>query len=322
MNHLRLTRRTFLAVSGTAALLGCTRSRATEAKAGFHLEETKDGRLRVLDAGAPVLAYNFGGQLAGGAPERYRRACYCHPLYAPDGTVLTDDFPKDHYHHRGVFWAWPRMKARGKAVQTWHLQGIHQKHAAWHQRTADPGLAVLDVTNEWLLDGGERVGRERARILVYKASDVGRAIDFHLTVEAVGEPVELLGAKGKGYGGFCFRFAPRKGTVLTTDEGIQKKDSNDLTPAWADLSARFGGKKTMAGAAIFVHPALRPKPRGWTLRHYGFLGPSWPHLEPYTLEPGEAVTLAYRVYLHRGDADEGKVAEAHARYVRSAGEES
>jgi len=312
-----ITRRAFLAASAGAAGLTAARAFAATGTGLRYENPSGDGRITFFEGEAPILAYNFADRLAGGAPERYRRACYCHPVHAPDGTVLTDDFPKDHYHHRGIFWAWPHMTARGKAVQTWHLQGIHQKHAAWNERTAGPRQAVLDVANDWILDGGERVGRERLRMVVHPASDVGRAIDFALTVEAVGGPAELLGAKGKGYGGFCFRFAPRKGTVLTTDAGVQKKDSNDRTPAWADLSARFAGPSEMTGAAIFVHPKTPPerRPRGWTLRHYGFLGPSWPCLEPYTLEPGAPVTLAYRVYLHRGDAAAGKVAEAFERYT-------
>ena len=75
----------------------------------------------------------------------------------------------------------------------------------------------------------------------------------------------------------------------------------------------------MAGAAVFVHPGTSPnlKPRGWTIRHYGFLGPSWPGLEPHTLEPGAPVTLRYRVYVHCGSATDGKVAEAYERYATS-----
>jgi len=321
MTTHRLTRRTFLAAvpAGAATLAAARAAGAGGAPAGFRTEEAEGGRLRILQGDAPALVYNWGEQLKKGVPERYRRSCYCHPVHAPDGTVLTDDFPKDHYHHRGIFWAWPRMQARGKAVQTWHLEGIRQQHAGWNKRSADSASATLDVTNDWVLEGGERVGRERIRIVIKEASDVGRAIDFTLTFEAVDGPVELLGAKGKGYGGFCFRFAPRTGTVITTDTGIQKKDSNDGAFKWADLSARFGGKDTMAGAAVFVHPGTPPdrQPRSWTIRHYGFLGPSWPGLEPHTLEPGAPVTLRYRVYVHCGSATDGKVAEAYERYATS-----
>jgi len=315
----RLTRRTFLAAAsaGAATLAAARVVAAGDAKSALRFKEADGGRLRILDGDTPVLVYNWGDQLKAGVPEDRNRACYCHPVRAPEGTVLTHDFPRDHYHHRGIFWSWPRMKARGKTVQTWHLQGIRQQHATWNSRSAKPQWAFVDVSNDWVLEGGERVGRERLLMTVHKASAEGRAIDFGLTFEALGGPVELLGAEGKGYGGFCFRFAPREGTVITADTGVQKKDSNHETFRWADLSARFGGKKTMAGAAVFVHPGTPPdrKPRGWTIRHYGFLGHSWPGLEPYTLEPGAPVTLRYRVYVHRGGADEGKVAEAYNRYA-------
>jgi hypothetical protein len=40
---------------------------------------------------------------------KYKRANYIHPLYGLDGQVLTEDFPRDHLHHRGVFWAWHQL---------------------------------------------------------------------------------------------------------------------------------------------------------------------------------------------------------------------
>ena len=45
------------------------------------------------------------------------RSNYFHPLYDLDGTVLTEDFPKDHIHHRGIFWAWHQVRINGKTVQ-------------------------------------------------------------------------------------------------------------------------------------------------------------------------------------------------------------
>ena len=45
------------------------------------------------------------------------RSNYFHPLYDLDGNVLTEDFPKDHIHHRGIFWAWHQVRIDGKTVQ-------------------------------------------------------------------------------------------------------------------------------------------------------------------------------------------------------------
>jgi hypothetical protein len=38
-------------------------------------------------------------------------------------------------------------------------------------------------------------------------------------------------------------------------------------------------------------------------------------MEKYTLEPGKPVTLKYRLWIHRGDAAQGKVAEACKDYL-------
>ena len=41
--------------------------------------------------------------------DQFPRADYIHPLYGIDGFELTEDFPKDHLHHHGIFWAWHQL---------------------------------------------------------------------------------------------------------------------------------------------------------------------------------------------------------------------
>jgi hypothetical protein len=63
--------------------------------------------LIAIAATTPVLFYRTAPKTTedGG----YSRANYCHPIYGLDGRVLTEDFPKDHPHHRGIFWAWHQV---------------------------------------------------------------------------------------------------------------------------------------------------------------------------------------------------------------------
>jgi hypothetical protein len=79
---------------------------------------------------------------------------------------------------------------------------------------------------------------------------------------------------------------------------------------WADESGRFAGSGLLSGAAIFQHPSNPSCPAGWCLRDYGFIGVSWPGVEIINLEPGKTLTLRFRVWVHDGDAKEGKVQEA------------
>ena len=316
------TRREVLAASiaSAAGLMigpGARAESALAGGAGFRLLELPNERLQVLEADKPVLAYCWGDQLKEGAPANFKRSCYVHPVFGLDGEELTDDFPKDHYHHRGVSWMWPRMKAAGRGaerdIDLWAVKGIRQHFVKWLERRADAGGATVAVENSWVMDGPP-VAKETVRLTARKAEPPGRAIDVELRFEATTAPIEIRGEITKGYGGFCFRFAPREDTVITTPAGKQEKDADHLKFPWADLSARFAGRTEMSGAAVFIHPGNPAAPNEWTLRHYGFLGPCWPGMETATLEPGKPVTLKYRLWIHRGDAAAGGVAAAYDAY--------
>ena len=296
-------------------LLGCASLRASSFE---WVEDAASGKLTLTDASKPVLTYVFGDQLKPGVPAKYTRSCYVHPLYDLDGKHITDDFPRDHYHHRGVFWTWPRMKARGKSVQTWHpcTPPFRQRFVKWLKREAAGETATLSVQNEWRL-AEERAGLETVTLVAHPADEAGRAIDVTLTFEPVGGPVELLGASKKGYGGLCVRLDPtlKRGT-MGTDAGPLRRDSTNVPYRWADISA--GGR----GVAVLVHPSHPNHPPTWLIRnsYAGILNVSWPGVKPFTLKPGEPVTLRYRLYVHRGDVATGAVKQAYAAYVQPAAE--
>lgn len=59
-----------------------------------------------VDSGRPVLTYNFGTvPVPDGVGGKYAvaRSNYVHPLYGPNGELLTKDYSKDHPHHRGIY---------------------------------------------------------------------------------------------------------------------------------------------------------------------------------------------------------------------------
>jgi hypothetical protein len=325
MNAITTTRRQWLAASAASAAAMLARGSAWAAgqkataseeqapAAGFRWVEQPDGRLALVDGERPVLTYNWGDQLKAGVPADRKRSCYVHPVCGLDGEELTDDFPKDHYHHRGLSWMWDRIQVGGRQVDLWAIKGIRQHFSRWLERRADAQGAALAVENHWITDGPP-VAKETVRLQVHRADPAGRAIDVELCFEALAGIIELRGEPTKGYGGFCFRFVPREETVITTPAGKQEKDTDHQRFPWADLSARFAGRSQVSGAAVFVHAANPAAPNEWTLRHYGFLGPCWPAMEVGTLEPGKPVTLKYRVWLHRGDAAAGQVAKAYDAY--------
>src|SRR4051794_5805032 len=104
-----MNRRTLLLGAGmTAFLVGPDRSSGAEPRLSAKLE---DGVLRVTDQGRPVLQYRHGPvEGPPGTGPLFTRSGYLHPVHAPCGAIVTDDFPPDHLHQRGVFFAWTKTR--------------------------------------------------------------------------------------------------------------------------------------------------------------------------------------------------------------------
>lgn len=293
---------------------------AAAAGAEFTLEDNGSS-VTVAENGKPVLEYHYAlAAPPGNVPERYRRACYIHPLYGLDGDVLTQDFPLDHFHHRGVFWAWPECTAGGRRMDVWALGGVRQHHEKWTAREAGADKAHIGAVNFWAFDDApdQPQVRETIDFTVHPADETGRAIDFRLKFTNVTEKdVTFLGAKNKGYGGFCLRpDAKRKPFTFTTEKGVCEEDALHFETPWADITSKAGPDGPVSGVALFEHPSNPGYPfPGWIFRHYGFLGASWPHEKTHTLPPGESFELQYRLYLHRGTAEAAKAAAQFKNYT-------
>ena len=298
----------------------------SQAEDRFSLTETDDG-LSLSERGRPVFVYRHKDQLAAGVPEKYRRATYIHPLFDLRGNAITDDFPKDHLHHRGLSWTWAHVGVAGEVHDLWAGEGVRQVFEKWLVRETGPVCATIGVKNAWWAAqkkgsptqnsalGDTKIMDEWVWIRAFPADEYGRAIDVLLTLKAL-EPIDLSGRKEKGYSGFGLRYGPRQTTIITTPQGVEAADS-DLKPLpWADETGNFGGSTGLSGAAIFQHSSNPRFPAGWCLRHYGFIGVSWPGVEILHLEPGKALTLRFRVWVHDGGAKEGKVQEAYDLFAK------
>ena len=92
---------------------------------------------------------------------KYRRCHYIHPLYGLDGEVLTEDFPADHPHHRGIFWGWHQLWLGDKKVGD-GVEFILKKIQARRINPYQPGGRVVfddrqlefhpDSPEKWILE--------------------------------------------------------------------------------------------------------------------------------------------------------------------------
>jgi hypothetical protein len=260
----------------------------------FAWKDLGDGRLELRENGKPALVYNYGPQLSNGAPESKRRCCYIFPIYTPAGVSVLDDFPRDHWHHRGLFWSWPIVESEGKRYDIWMNFTARPRSS----RTPITSAGTLKAENFWQADGKDIV-RENLRLTVFPSRANSRELDVELTLEAVGAPVTLRGSaeRGKSYGGVSARFAARSDTILRADDQVLTKDEDLNLRKWAELEGVYGGKRAVL--RITPDPKNPGTPYQWCLRAYGFVGASFPGrtetVTGFTLEPGKPLALRFRV---------------------------
>ena len=285
----------------------------------FAFKETNDKTLTLSEDGKPVYAFNHGVIECDTVPKsdgRRTRACYLHPVWGMGGEVLTDDFPRDHYHHHGIFWTWPHVRLGDKEFDLWMGVNMRHRFRRWLLRETGPVAAVLAFEDGWFV-GDKQVVTERIWIRTFKSAPENRSFDVAITCIPDGEPVTLWGAEGKSYGGMTMRFAKRKKTVITVPAGRTKEDLKETKLPWADFTAEFPGVSGPSGATIMIpreHPAYPPT---WLTRHYGVLCVGYPGPEPATFTKDKPLNLDYRVWIHGGAAPLDQLKDVYEGYLRS-----
>lgn len=294
----------------------------------FAIRDVSELSLGVYQGDAPVMVYNHGTIVRDDIPaseNRRARGCYVHPVWGLGGEVLTDDFPRDHYHHHGIFWAWPHVSIDGKHHDLWLHKTIEPRFVRWLGRDAGSLAATLAVENGWFV-GDAKVMIERVWLTAHRATDTSRVLDIRLVWIPVDRPVTLQGAGGKSYGGLTVRFKPgadRKETVITVADGPTTGDLPNTKLTWADFTSRFdnaaGPIDRRSGAAVFVSPDHPDLPPSWLTRHYGPLCVGYPGVKAKTFAVGEPIELNYRVWIHKSAATTEELKAAYQAYEAVAG---
>ena len=231
--------------------------------------EHDQGRVTVREGEQIVLRYqqrplDWQGQFA--------RAHYVHPLFDLDGQCITEDFPADHRHHRGIFWAWHQVRVgRVRAGDAWLCRDFD-----WQVDVSaiavNPRSASIQATALWKSpDVTDAEGtalplvEDRLRLTVHPAQGRCRWIDFDIQLLALQPEVHIGGSEdAKGYGGFSPRVKLHSGQTFYGRAGpVQPQQTAVTAGPWIALADQRGG------LAILAHPD-NPQPKDrWILRGGG-----------------------------------------------------
>ncbi len=295
-----------------------------------------DGKALEVQVGdRPVLRYHEAVvESPKGIEPVFRRSGQIHPLLTPSGLSVTDDFPPEHAHQHGLFFAWVNTTFEGNHVDFWNQKERtgQVEHAGTtsttngpvfgqfevrlrHADTTGPGTPVPVLDETWI-------------VRVYNLADTS-LVDIESRQTCAGsKPLKI---NKYHYGGFGLRGnrqwsdpkvlgneapPPSRGGMgdFLTSEGKTRSDGNHTRPRWVDLSGRIDGK--FAGVAILDHPTNFRYPQPVRLH------PTMPYfcfapmvLGEFTIEPGQTYVSRYRILAHDGPPDTAAIEQAWHDYA-------
>ena len=271
-----------------------------------------DGRLEVRLRGKPVLRYHTTQtQPPEGVGEKYAHEAYIHPAWTPAGRVVTDDYPPDHKHQRGIWFSWTKTEFHGRHPDFWNLgKGTAYTRFAGMEGTAGgPVFARFDARHEHLdmkAPGGPEVMlTEDWTVRVWNTGADAPWFLWDLNSRqrcATDTPVRL---PKYYYGGLGYRGnrAWLKEVAMKTSEGKRRAGGNESKARWLDVAGPLAGGR--AGCLILIHPKNFRYPQ--PLR----LNPKQPQIcvapsqeGDWEITPGQAYVSRYRFVVHDGAMDD------------------
>ncbi len=302
-----------LFAAGTIALL-FTVIPAPVKKSPFLFTPEADG-LELSEDGKPVYFYRKTPKQATGTMAFNN---YLHPVYNLKGEVITEEFPADHLHHRGIFWAWHQLFLGDLNLgDQWMMDKISQEViksvANTDNRNASLKVNVLWKSTAW--QNGTPFIEERTTITVYKKEADFRIIDFEIILIPLAKGVQIGGSDDeKGYGGFSVRIGLPENTVFISEKGkVIPQNLQILSGPWMDVSASHGSAANRSGVAILCHNTSPNYPEPWILRQTASMqNVVFPGRNRINLD--KPVTLRYRLVIHNGDASTLDIQKMQADY--------
>ncbi len=301
----------------------CPASSTAVPPATVSLTEVPNDRVEVRIGDELITSYYYG--------SAYPRP-FLYPLIGPYGASVTRHFPmqniegerQDHKHHRSVYTAYGDVNG----VDDWSEEPGHGRivHTGFQGLEQGPVYATIRSQSDWVSNSGEKVMSESRTVTIYGVPSAARVLDYEVRLTASVGEVKFGDTKEGGI--LSVRVATsmdaaRGGKIENSYGGVNEKETWGKRAEWCDYSGPVEGK--WVGIAVMDHPGNFRYPTYWHVRDYGLMtanmfGLSAFYNDPqrrgdYTLPEGESLVFRYRIYVHPGDATQGRVAARYHDFV-------
>lgn len=248
---------------------------------------------------------------------QYSRCNYIHPLYALDNTRLTEDFPADHLHHRGIFWAWHQILINGKSVgDGWELKDFLQKVTDVEFMQVDD-KGILNTTVEWRSPLWENSSipylQEHTTITMFSKANNFRRIDFEITLQAMIDGLSIGGSDDeKGYSGFSVRLKLPQDIRFFDEKGIVEPANTAIKAGrYMAMEGSILKNENKGGLVIYSHPSNPTPSTQWILRKSASMqNAAYPGRKPVAISMGQPFTLKYTLLVYESSLDKKQIKKA------------
>ncbi|WP_304062350.1 PmoA family protein [Pedobacter glucosidilyticus] len=252
-----------------------------------------------------------------GFPDYYARSGFIHPLYSPNGSILTDDFPKGHMHQHGIMMALTHTTFKGEKHDFWnqHSKLANVKHSEVLSIEEGHVFSTFKVKHQHYSLKHGAVLDEIWTITVYPFQNY---FLFDITSKLQNITTDTLFVNKYHYGGMAYRASKhwniddslhyQNKWQIKTNNGDGVATANAKAAKYVSAFGLLNGKT--AGLTVFGFPQNLAYPQPIRLH------PTMPYFSfspmvnaAFTIKPGEIFTSKYR-YLSHDDLPQEKYIES------------
>lgn len=249
-----------------------------------------------------------------GIADYYSRGGYIHPVYSPAGIVVTGDYPPDHFHHHGIWFAWVKTEYEGRHPDFWNVQDklgrldFKGVEGLW-SGPVHGGILARFHSIDILAPEPKAVVDDRWELRIYaigRGPQAYRMFDLVSTQHIIGNsPLKLPTYR---YGGIGIRGNEQwigegdKTRFLTSTGERDRIKAHESRATWCHMGGLVDGKFT--GIATLAHPENFRSPEPMRVNpKIPFLNFAPSQAGDWEMVPGRTYTWRYRFIVHDGEPD-------------------
>lgn len=192
----------------------------------------------------------------------FLRGGYIHPVMTPGGRIVTDDYPSDHYHHHGIWFAWTKTEFEGGHPDFWNVgDGTGRVDFAGVDQTWDgPVNAGFTSRQKYIALTGaspKTALNEHWEVRVYNVGSGPQSYFMFdlVSTQECGTSSPLILEEYR-YGGMGVRghrdWKDKAKVAFLTSEGKTRLDGNATRARWCHIGGPVDGQ--LVGMAVLDHP--------------------------------------------------------------------